>query len=72
LDVLLRGLGADRQLVEATEIHHANLKAVNTKDAPNTVAPAANPDVSVDGERLRAKLKPASWNVIVTRSAPRA
>jgi alpha-N-arabinofuranosidase len=72
LDVVLRGLGADRRLVEATEIHHANLKAVNTKEAPDTVAPAANPDVSVDGERLRAKLKPASWNVIVTRSTPRA
>jgi alpha-L-arabinofuranosidase len=72
LNVELRGLGADRQLVVATEIHHSNLKAVNTKDAPNTVVPMANPDVTVDGERLRAKLKPASWNVIVTRSVPRA
>jgi alpha-N-arabinofuranosidase len=41
---------------------------VNTKAAPNTVAPHANPDVSVEKETVRAKLKPASWNVIVTKA----
>ena len=69
LEVELRGLGTERSLVDATEIHHSNLKAVNTKDAPNTVAPKANPDVTIDGETLRIKLKPASFNVITTKSA---
>jgi alpha-N-arabinofuranosidase len=68
LDAELRGLGANRQLVAATEIHHPNLKAINSKEAPNTVAPRANGDVSIDGEKVRARLKPASWNVIVTRA----
>lgn len=67
----LRGLGDDRKLVLATDIHHANLKAVNTKAAPNTVAPHANGDVTVEGDTVKARLKPASWNVIVTRATPR-
>ncbi|MCX5494826.1 alpha-N-arabinofuranosidase [Kaistia dalseonensis] len=70
VDVDLRGLGKERSLVAATEIHHSNLKAVNTKDAPNTVAPKTNSDVVVDGEKLRIKLKPASFNVITTKAAP--
>jgi alpha-N-arabinofuranosidase len=70
VEVELRGLGADRALVAATELHHPNLKAVNTKDAQNTVAPKANADVAIDGERLRLRLKPASFNVITTRVTP--
>ena len=74
LDVVaeLRGLGADRQLVAAHEIHHPKLKAVNTRDMPNTVTPRSNADVRVEGERVTARLKPASWNAIVTRAAPQA
>lgn len=70
LDVTLelRGLGANRALVEASEIHHANLKAINTRDQPNTVAPRTNAEVTINGEQVTARLKPASWNVIVTRS----
>jgi alpha-N-arabinofuranosidase len=64
----LRGCGADRVLVEATELQHANLKAVNTKDAPDTVAPRPLDDVVIDGEDVRIVLKPASWNVVVTRA----
>jgi len=63
----LRGLGANRRLVNALEIHHANLKAMNTKAAPNTVVPHAKTDVSVSGETVKARLRPASWNVIVTQ-----
>jgi alpha-N-arabinofuranosidase len=66
LDIELRGLGRERTLDQAIELYHANMKAVNTVDAPMTVAPAVNDAVSVDGERVRAKLKPGSWNVIVT------
>ena len=66
LDIELRGLGHARGLDHAIELYHPNMKAVNTADAPTTVAPAVNDAVSVDGERVRAKLKPGSWNVIVT------
>ncbi len=67
----LRGLRTDRRLVAAHEIHSPKLKAVNTKETPNAVAPRSNPDVSVDGERLTIRLKPASWNAIVTQAGPR-
>jgi alpha-N-arabinofuranosidase len=68
LDVELRGLGV-RRLVSASELHHADLKAANTMQAPDTVAPLDNPRISVDGETLRATLKPLSWNVIATAAA---
>jgi alpha-N-arabinofuranosidase len=72
LTVELRGLGAERELVEALELHHNNMKATNTRKAPNTVVPASNPRVTLDGETVRATLKPGSWNVIVTRAGGRA
>lgn len=69
LEVLLRGFGGNRQVMEALQIHHPNMKAVNTKDAQDTVAPAPIEKVSLEGDRLQARLMPGSWNVIVT--APR-
>ena len=71
LQVALRGLGAERVLVEAHTLHHEDLGATNTAAAPDTVAPQALQHVLVDGETLRASLPPASWNVIVTRAAHR-
>ena len=71
IKIELRGLGQDRRLVEALELYHVNPKATNTKDAPNTVAPRSNADVRVDGETLVAKLKPGSWNVIVSAANER-
>jgi alpha-N-arabinofuranosidase len=68
LKVELRGLGRDRVVEEALELFHSNMKAVNTKDSPNAVAPTYNADVSIDGETLTARLKPGSWNVLVTRT----
>ena len=65
----LRGLGRERTLVSATEIHHPNLKAINSRAQPNTLAPRASTAVSVEGERVVARLKPASWNVIVTKAS---
>jgi alpha-N-arabinofuranosidase len=38
--------------------------AVNTKDAPETIKPAPLEGVEIWGEQVRAKLAPASWNVI--------
>ena len=64
----LRGCGTDRTLVEATELHHGNLKAMNTREAPDTVAPRPLEDVVIDGEDVTMVLKPASWNVVVTRA----
>jgi alpha-N-arabinofuranosidase len=69
LSVELRGLGAGRQLVYAAELHHPNLKAVNSKERPNEVTPRENASISIEGERVAARLKPASWNVIVTRAS---
>jgi alpha-N-arabinofuranosidase len=68
LSVTLRGLGIDRQLVQAEQLHSANLNAANTVDAPDRVAPQLLDGISMEGELLRVKLKPASWNVIVTKA----
>jgi alpha-L-arabinofuranosidase len=68
LAVELRGLGA-RRLVEATELHHPDLKASNTRGAPSLVAPKKHGDASTAGTILRAKLRPLSWNVFVTDGA---
>jgi len=68
LTVELRGLSA-RKLVSASELHHDDLKAVNTKEAAGTVAPRDNPRTSLNGNVLQATLKPLSWNVISTQPA---
>jgi alpha-N-arabinofuranosidase len=66
LELELRGLGANRKITSATELRHADLKAINSKTAPDAVAPAGLQDISISGENLRVTLKPLSWNVIVT------
>jgi alpha-N-arabinofuranosidase len=68
LTVTLRGLGAERQLVQAEQLHATDLHATNTADAPNRVAPQTLDAILIDGELLRIKLRPASWNVIVTKA----
>jgi alpha-L-arabinofuranosidase len=65
LSVELRGLGS-RKLVHATQLHHPDLKAENTRAAANTVEPTKHPEASVAGHHLEAKLRPLSWNVFVT------
>jgi alpha-N-arabinofuranosidase len=65
LTLVLRVLGESR-IVEATELHHPYLKAINSKDAPDTVAPGPHPAARIDGATLSARLKPYSWNVIAT------
>ena len=69
LSITLRGLGTDRQLVQAEQLYSADLNATNSADAPDRVAPQALDGISMEGEQLRVKLKPASWNVIVTKAA---
>jgi len=71
LTIELRGLGSERKLVECLELHHANMKATNTREAPDTVKPVNNPRLEIQGETLTVKLKPGSWNVIVTEATNR-
>jgi alpha-N-arabinofuranosidase len=68
LSVTLRGLGSERALVQAEQLHSPDIHATNTADAPDRVAPQPLNGISIDGEHLRVMLKPASWNVIVTRA----
>ena len=49
---------------QALQLGDADLKAVNTKQNPDRVAPRPLASVRIDGERLEAVLAPASWNVI--------
>jgi len=72
LQVNLRALGAERLLVEAQQLHHADLAATNTAAHPNTVVPALLDGVRVQGETVQATLQPMSWNVIVTRAEGRS
>ncbi|MCW5220978.1 arabinosylfuranosidase ArfA [Verminephrobacter aporrectodeae] len=68
ISIELRGLGDQQRLVDASELHHADMKASNTKAAPDNVAPQPNANVQIDGHRVTARLRPGSWNVIVTRN----
>ena len=67
LTVELRGMKGGRELSEALELHHHDLKAINSKDAPDEVSPRPHADARLDGATLTATLKPLSWNVFVTR-----
>jgi alpha-N-arabinofuranosidase len=69
LDVELRGLGENRKVSIASELHHSDLKAINSKSAPDAVSPKTRNDVAIAKGVLSAKLKPLSWNVIVTTLA---
>jgi len=68
LQVDLRGLGK-RRLTLARQLHHTDLKATNTRAAPQTVAPTELAGATVTGERLHAKLRPLSWNVLVMEAS---
>jgi len=67
LEIELRGLNStDRRLSFASQLHHPNLKAVNTRSEPNLVSPATLAEASLRGNQLRARLQPLSWNVLAT------
>lgn len=66
LSVDLRGLGAGLKLEAATELHHADLKIINTKDN-EVIHPTAHPAAKIDGHQFTATLKPQSWNVFSLR-----
>ncbi len=52
------------RVVEHITMHHADLKATNTADRPNSVHPQPNGDAQLDQGKLTATLPAASWNVI--------
>src|SRR3546814_6907213 len=53
----LRNMGA-RRLDAASELHHADLEAINTSAAPDRVAPVAHPAAALTDGVLTATLKP--------------
>jgi alpha-N-arabinofuranosidase len=61
----LHGVAVD----QALQLRHDDLQAANTADAPQRVAPTPLEHVSLDAHGLRARLQPASWNVIRVRLA---
>jgi alpha-N-arabinofuranosidase len=61
--VTLNGFGT-KSIRAARTLSHRDLNATNTRDAPDTVRPAAMDGLSIADDTLRAMLPPASWNVI--------
>ena len=52
------------RLVEALTMHDRDLKAVNTKAAPDRIAPKKLAGVVANGGKITATLPPASWNIL--------
>ena len=58
-----RGFGA-LKAVEAHELRHDDLRAINTAANPDKVSPVPLSGVAMDGGKVRLDLKRASWNVV--------
>ena len=59
----LRAFG-DLKPVEHIVLHHDDVKAINTEDNPNEVAPVKVRNSKMDDGRMNVKLPALSWNVI--------
>jgi alpha-N-arabinofuranosidase len=59
----LRSFG-EVKVLEHLVLEHEDLKAVNTMEHPNQVAPHNRGNARTEGSRLEARLGKASWNVI--------
>ncbi|MBQ9197257.1 MAG: alpha-N-arabinofuranosidase [Clostridia bacterium] len=68
LEIDLRSFG-EMRLKEHILLHHDDVKAVNTEDAPDTVAPMQGPGGAVDRGRAEIRIPALSWNVL--RFVPR-
>ena len=66
LRIELCHLGGQRRIEHALELFHTDMKAANSRDKPDTVVPAENTAVRIEGGVLIARLKPGSWNVLVS------
>jgi alpha-N-arabinofuranosidase len=63
MEALVRGFDG-LTVKEAHQLRNDDLMAVNTKDEPDTIMPVPLEGVEIWGNHVRAKLAPASWNVI--------
>ncbi len=63
MEVVASGFGTLR-LRAARQLHHADLKAVNTREDPMQVSPVPLDHVRIEEERVYATLAPASWTMI--------
>ncbi len=68
LDLDLRAFG-DLELKEHILLHHDDVRAVNTEEDPERVAPAPGPGGRTDRGRAQVVLPALSWNVL--RFSPR-
>ena len=66
---LLAGGFKSLSVKQALQLCDPDLKAINSKDQPERIAPKPLAAVRVAGEKLSAKLAPASWNVIQLTAA---
>lgn len=61
----LSGLGEDWRVASASQLHHDDLKAVNTRERPDEVSPRDLDGVVLGADgAMKAVLRPLSWNVI--------
>ena len=63
LDLDLRDFG-DLKLAEHILVHHDDVKAINTEENPNNVAPVAGPGGTMDSGRATITIPALSWNVL--------
>ena len=61
---LLAGGFKNLSVKQALQLCDPDLKAINSKDAPDRIAPKPLATARAKGEQLTAQLAPASWNVI--------
>ena len=71
MTVLVNARGFGRLAVaEATVLTDSDLKAANSKSAPDRVKPAKLSGVAVGSETVRIELPPASWSVVHLTAVP--
>lgn len=63
LEIDLHGFGGLR-IGEHILLHHDDVRAVNTEETPNAVAPVAGPGGEIDGEKATIRIPALSWNVV--------
>ncbi|KAI9003992.1 glycoside hydrolase superfamily [Hyaloraphidium curvatum] len=68
VDLALRGFAGTSKVIEWTVLSDPDLKAVNTEHEPDRVRPRAQGGARLEGGSLKARLPPASWNVIRLRA----
>jgi alpha-N-arabinofuranosidase len=62
----LRGFGS-LAIAESFQLSHDDLKATNTRQAPDEVSPVKHPACQISDSGLTASLKPLSWNVFALK-----